>query len=47
MESHITSKGEREQKFRQKKENKSCILTPWEQLAFHGVFLSDGYILRL
>lgn len=33
MESHITSKCEREQKFSQNKENKSCILTPWECVA--------------
>ncbi len=41
MESHITSEGERERKFRQEKENKSCIFNPHGSVCFHGVFLSD------
>ncbi len=36
MENHTINKGEREQKFLEIKENKSCIINPMGVCGFHG-----------
>jgi len=44
MENHIISKGEKERKFLEIKENKSYILTPWECVFPWGFTVHDKRI---
>ncbi len=46
MENHIISKGEKERKFLEIKENKSCIFNLMGECGFHGVllFMTNGYL---
>ncbi len=41
MEHRTINKDKREQTFLKIKENKNCILTPWEASGFHGVRIMD------
>ena len=41
MDSRTISKCEEEQMFLEIKENKNCILTPWEAGGFHGVRIME------